>query len=460
MNLLILLEKINNLSDSNSRKIFLEFYELKDFNTMFRQTATRPENLAIADFLYLNKDEFRIDVNAKGKSQKNALDFAIEKNSIENVLFLLKLKETQVDDRMRDKINNKFGQNFRTLNIAPHYVPLGDKLISMNSRVEQYTLDYSKILPTLVEELKNKTFKNLEKVKSIGSADQCNGIRQSLLRDMKNFVDNYLIELAKLSNELDNFEDLFNQYLPYSYAQEKVLQGNEFAKSNLNSSMKNTCLHNRKYLGETAAAVHHNKMAILSNFNEVMQLFILNLVLFEQQSTALINSTLKKDDSDPDPQITKLEFFEPSQENQLSPDLSTSTSENLSNISASFDNFSQKSAKKIHSKAIPQKEPSPQKPSTKLANLTNLCDELNQLKQKGQVKLSAFQSIIKSISKEIDLQIKTTKKGFMVSQSKNHFSFHRPHEDKGVDKAAVQSLKDLVEENMQAIAKTSIGSTQ
>jgi len=440
MNLsLTLLEKINNLCDGNSRKIFLQFYEQKEFNIMFRQTATRPENLEIADFLYLNREEFKIDVNAKGKSNKNALDFAIEKSSKANVLFLLKLKETEVDNLMRDKINNKFGQDFRTTNIAPNYVSLGDKLIMMHSRVKQYTTDYSKNLSTLVDDLKTKSLNNLDQVKSINSEDEFIEIRLNLFFIMRTFVDNYLLELSKLSNEFEDFEDLFNLYLPYSYAQEKLLNGNEIAKSNMNSTMKNTCLHNRKCLEETAAGVRHNKMALISNFDEVMQLFILNLTLFEKQSTPSININ-PKDEDDSNPQINEPDMPEPSQENQHSPGLSSSNPTSKHHLN------------KPNSKANSGLDI----PNAKLDRLKSICDELNQLKQKGQVKLSAFHSIIKNLSKEIDLQIKPTKKGFMVNQSTNHFSFHRSHEDKGVDKAAVHSLKSIVEENIKTIANSNL----
>ncbi|MBA2711897.1 MAG: hypothetical protein H0U57_15070 [Tatlockia sp.] len=452
MNRLLLLEKINLLTDINSRKIFLNFYKQEDFNTMFRQTAVKPENLDIAGFLYTHKEEFKIDVNAKGKSNKTALDFAIERDAKENVLFLLKLEEIEVNDLTRDKIFDKFGNNFRTVNVSTNYVALGDKLISMNSRVKQSTLDYQKNLSSLVNDLKDKVMTNFELVKSQGSKEEFSSIRQSLLLDMKNFVDNFLLELSKL-NEFEDFEELFNQYLPYSYAQEKLLNGNEYAKSNLNSSMKNTCLHNRKYLQETALGVHHNKLALISNFDEVMQLFILNLVLFDQKITESTYIIVKDEDQGDDPNlnISKPEPSEPSEpSSENHPSLNLEKSVDFSN----FTNHSKKSNRNKNSNNS-FKEPNLNKSNAKLENLKYLCDEINQLKQKGQVKLSAFQALIKDLSKEIDLQIKTTKKGFMVSQSTNHFSFHRPHEDKGIDKAALQSLKNIVEENIQGITNSS-----
>ena len=462
LNLLCLLEKINLLADINSRKIFLKLYESNDFNIMFRQTSIKPESLGIADFLYLHRDEFKVDVNAKGPSKKGALDFAIEKNSKPNTLFLLKLKEIEVNDLVRERIKDKFGQDFRTVNIAPHYLSLGDKLIKMNSSVKKLTDDYSRKLSTLTEDLKIKILHVNKQIKSLNSVsgDERAQIHQTILNDMHRFVEQYLIELNKLSPEYDDFEETFNQYLPYSYAQEKILQGNEFAKNQLNSSMKNTCLHNRTGLEETAKAVRHNKMALINNFDEVMSLFVLVLVLFKESSFPSI-TLHSEEDKDPEQstqvhEINKPLVSQPSQEKHTSPKPSSQNTLSNTNNSSSKKTANQSNIK-ASSNAKSKIETVSDASDSKLDRLKELHEELTQLKQKGQVKLTTFQSILKKISNEMALQIKPTKKGFMVkSTNPNPFSFHTPHKDKGVDKATIESMKDLIEKEINTVNNSSL----
>lgn len=450
MTLMLLLEKINHLSDNNSRKIILDIYELKDFNKMFRQTSIKSENLNIADFLYRHRDELKIDINAKGPSSKSALDFAIEKKTKENVLFLLKLKETIINDRQRDEINDVFGASFRTLNIAPFYVPFGNALAKLNTQVKMSTDDYSVNVSALIKNVTTKKMSILEQVKSINTLDDSEHINQTILINMHDFVKKFMLELNKLNSVYDDFEEAFEQYLPYSYAQEKILAGNEFAKNDLNSSMKNTCLHNRAVMEKTMLAVQHNKSALISNFVQVMSAFVDVLVLFDKTPS---NPTSILSDKDKDPEQSNTPVVsQSSQEKQPSLEICDQNTTQENRIASPFSNECYKKINKQPLNTAPKIEPVLVIADSRLERLKDLNKKLTQLKQKGQVKLSVFHTLLNEIGNEIALQIKPTKKGFMVSQSTNQFSFHRPHnKDKGVDKAALASLKAMVDEYISTI---------
>lgn len=72
-------KEISGLNDKTYSQLLLESFAKNNFNLLFRQVSVKSETLRIVELLYLHKDYFKVDVNAKGASNKCALEFAIEK---------------------------------------------------------------------------------------------------------------------------------------------------------------------------------------------------------------------------------------------------------------------------------------------------------------------------------------------------------------------------------------------
>lgn len=478
----------------------LKALQKNDFNLLFRTACSNPTYYKIVVFLVINKTVFEIDLNARGLSSgKSGLDVACDydtdlTDNKKTLLYLLQLKEIQVNDHTKEKLLKKYGHKLRQTHLMPTYGDLLNKLKTISQEITVFFENYKKLLKRIDEELNLHIKSQLPAIIASPLSDHS---FNTITSQAKKVIAFYQNQLDIFKPKFTEFKTLLDQFTPCVNGINNLLFGYEITSTD-STPILYKCQENMDFLSKEMETIEYNYHYLEEQCKTVI-LYLLNALEMQAQTSLLtqkqtahkhvkdnikistegetksntedITVYLKNDeetvsshlntpqhhvnippnDGDNAPKestATQTIDIASSQDSENEDNGTLSALPNMTNLS-----FSPKKRSQKYSRISKQANTTAEIKSTvseeTLATIRELKEETAQLQCKGTIKFAEFDKILNNFSKLIDLNVikRHGKKGaIVVTSNQGNFSFHQPHNGKGVDPNVPKQLITILEQ--------------